>query len=182
MGNDPVAELLVAVAAQDREAFRHLYFGVSDKLLGVLMRMLGTRGEAEDALQEIFIRVWLRAGQFDATRGRGMTWLHSLARHQAIDRIRSRPWLEYDNTAIDLVLDTTLSAETRMIAIGDVRRMQTCLGCLTATEAAMVRGAYLGGHSYLNLAHSFDMPLNTVRTTLRRSLHKVRECMARGTV
>ena len=174
---DGVAELLVAVAAQDRAAFRQLYFLTNAKLLGVLIRILRTRCEAEDALQEIFTRVWLKAGMYEAAKGRGMTWLICMARNHAIDKIRARPQAIADTRAIDEMVDTTASAENRMIAMGEARRIRMCLGCLAPERAAMLRGAYLDGYSYLELARSFDVPLNTVRTTLRRSLHRVRECM-----
>ena len=177
MGNDPVAELLVAIAAQDRAAFRQLYSNTSAKLMGILVRMLGTTCEAEDALQEVFTRVWLKASQFDLARGRGMTWLIAVARNHAISKLRLRPQAIFDSEAIDELVDPTASVETRMIAMGEVGRIQNCLSCLTPDRAAMLRGAYVHGHSYQDLARCYDMPLNTVRTILRRSLHKVRECM-----
>ncbi|NJM83820.1 MAG: RNA polymerase subunit sigma, partial [Tabrizicola sp.] len=91
MGEDTVALLINQCAAQDRAAFRSLYRETSAKLMGVLFRMLGERTEAEDALQEVYTRVWLRAGRFDAAKGRGMTWLIAIARNHAIDRLRLRP-------------------------------------------------------------------------------------------
>ena len=90
MTDDPIADLLNRTAAQDRASFRSLYTAASAKLMGVLLRILQNRSEAEDALQEVFTRVWLRAGRFDASKGRGMTWLIAIARNLAIDRIRAR--------------------------------------------------------------------------------------------
>ena len=77
---DPATPLIALVAAGDRAAFRALYALAAPKLMGVLVRMLGTRAEAEDALQEVFTRVWTRAGRFDPALGRGMAWLVALAR------------------------------------------------------------------------------------------------------
>ena len=88
--DDPVSELFLRVAAQDRAAFRSVYSATSAKLMGVLLRILANRAEAEDALQEVFTRVWLRAGRFDPAKGAGMTWLVAIARNHAIDRLRSR--------------------------------------------------------------------------------------------
>ncbi|MBC7739294.1 MAG: sigma-70 family RNA polymerase sigma factor [Candidatus Saccharibacteria bacterium] len=145
--------------------------------MGVLLRILGMRCEAEDALQEIFSRVWLKAAMYDAAKGRGMTWLICMARNHAIDRIRVRPRTVSDSAALEALIDTTPSAESCMIAKGQASQIRVCLDCLAPDRAAMLRGAYLDGHSYLELAHRFDMPLNTVRTILRRSLQKVRRCM-----
>ncbi|MCZ8079443.1 MAG: sigma-70 family RNA polymerase sigma factor [Fuscovulum sp.] len=176
---DPVADLLSRVAAQDRAAFRELYSKTASKLLGVLLRILGTRPEAEDALQEVFTRIWLRAGRFDATKGRGMTWLIAIARNHAIDRLRARPdeSLRDDADALDTVRDAAPTAENRLIALGEAGRIAECFATLEPDRAEAVRGAYLNGLSYVDLAARFDVPLNTMRTWLRRSLLRLRECM-----
>jgi RNA polymerase sigma-70 factor (ECF subfamily) len=175
--DDPIAALLGQVAAQDRAAFRGIYSATSSKLMGVLLRILGNRAEAEDALQEVFTRVWLHAGRFDAARGRGMTWLIALARNHAIDRLRARHETTSDDAALEAVIDSTPRAETRMIATGEARRINDCFDTLEADRAAALRGAYLSGHSYQDLAARFDVPLNTMRTWLRRSLQRLKECM-----
>lgn len=175
--DDPVADLITRCAAQDRAAFRALYDAASGKLMGVLLRILGTRSEAEDALQEVFTRVWLRAGRFDATRGRGMTWLIALTRNHAIDRLRARPAATEGNEVLAALPDAAPRAEARLAAQGEARRIAECFDTLEADRAQAVRGAYLDGLSYDQLARRFDVPLNTMRTWLRRSLLKLRECM-----
>ncbi len=182
MTEDSVAELIARVAAQDRAAFRALYSATASKLLGVLLRILGTRSEAEDALQEVFTRVWLRAGRFDPEKGRGMTWLIALARNLAIDRLRARgpaTTASDEGDALDAVADGAPSAEGRMIAKGEARRIAECFDTLEPDRAQAVRGAYLDGLSYLDLAERHGVPINTMRTWLRRSLLKLRECMDR---
>ena len=140
---DPVATMIAQVAAQDRAAFRALYSATAPKLMGVLLRILGTRSEAEDALQEVFTRVWLRAGRFDPEKGRGMTWLIALARNLAIDRLRSRSAAtpNDEGDALDAIADTTLSAEGSLIAKGEARRIADCFATLEPERAAAVRGA-----------------------------------------
>ncbi len=178
MEPDPVALLIEKVATQDRVAFRLLYTQTSSKLMGVLLRMFGQRAEAEDALQEVYTRVWLRADRFDATKGRGMTWLISISRNLAIDRLRSKPDPTADDEdAIAAVADTTPRAETRLIAAGEARRITDCFATLEPDRAEALRGAYLSGLSYIDLAARHSVPLNTMRTWLRRSLVKLRECM-----
>ncbi|MES2969939.1 MAG: sigma-70 family RNA polymerase sigma factor [Pseudomonadota bacterium] len=176
--NDSVAELLKDVAAQDRAAFRALYAATSSKLLGVLLRILGQRSEAEDALQEVYTRVWLRAARFDAGKGRGMTWLIAIARNHAIDRLRARPDAPTDgDDALDLVADHSPTAERKLIAAGEARRIGECFDTLEPDRAQAVRGAYLSGLSYIDLAARHGVPINTMRTWLRRSLLKLKECL-----
>jgi RNA polymerase sigma-70 factor, ECF subfamily len=179
MTDDPIAPLLARIAAQDRAAFGDLYRLTASKLMGVLLRILGERAEAEDALQELFTRVWLRANRFDADRGRGMTWLIALARNLAIDRIRARRETASDDEAMEAVADTAPRAETRMVAMGEARRVTDCFATLEPAQAEAVRGAYLSGLSYLDLAARHGVPLNTMRTWLRRSLLKLKECLER---
>lgn len=177
MSDDPISDLLQSVAAQDRAAFRQLYSAAGSKLMGVLIRMLGTRSEAEDALQEVFTRVWLRAGRYDASKGRGMTWLIALSRNHAIDRLRARPDHVSDDLAMEAAADPAPRAETQLVARGEARRITDCFDTLEPDRALALRGAYLDGQSYIDLATRFDVPLNTMRTWLRRSLQKLRECM-----
>lgn len=175
MTDDPIAELLKRCAAQDRAAFRSMYSATSSKLFGLLIRILGDRAEAEDALQEVFTRVWLKAARYDGTRGTGMAWLVSLARNHAIDRLRAR-----QPNAAEMpedIVDDSLRPEARLIASGELARMSTCFDQLEPDRASAVRGAYLQGLSYTDLAARFDVPLNTMRTWLRRSLLSLRDCL-----
>ncbi len=179
MTEDPIADLLIKIAAQDRRAFRDIYSASSSKLMGVLLRILGNRAEAEDALQEIYTRVWLRASRFDAEKGRGMTWLIAIARNHAIDRLRARPPRagNDDGEEVAHLEDGRRSALAGLVAEGEARRAVKCFAELEADRAAAVQGAYLDGLSYEILAQRFGVPINTMRTWLRRSLLKLRECL-----
>jgi RNA polymerase sigma-70 factor, ECF subfamily len=174
--DDPIASLIGKCAAADRAAFRTLYRDSSAKLMGVLLRILSERAEAEDALQEVYTRVWLRAGRYDPAKGRGMTWLIAIARNLAIDRLRARPDASSDD-GLDTVQDSAPRAETRLVALGEAKRMTDCFATLEPDRAAAVKGAYLNGYSYIELAARHDVPLNTMRTWLRRSLLKLKECL-----
>jgi RNA polymerase sigma-70 factor, ECF subfamily len=176
MSDDPIAALIAKCAAADRAAFRTLYRDSSAKLMGVLLRILHQRAEAEDALQEVYTRVWLRAGRYDPAKGRGMTWLIAIARNLAIDRLRARPLAQSDD-GLDTVPDTAPRAETRLVAKGEARRMADCFATLEPDRADAVKGAYLNGLSYVDLAARHAVPLNTMRTWLRRSLLKLKECL-----
>jgi len=176
--DDMIADLLQKTAAQDRAAFRQLYSQSSSKLMGVLLRILNNRAESEDALQELYTKVWLKAGRYDATKGRGMTWLIALTRNLAIDRLRQRPDHVSDDDAMAAAADPAPRAETRLIATGEARRINDCFAALEPDRAAALRGAYLTGLSYIDLAARHDVPLNTMRTWLRRSLLKLKECMS----
>jgi RNA polymerase sigma-70 factor, ECF subfamily len=178
MIDDPVAPLLAKVAAQDRQAFRDLYSNTSSKLFGVLLRILTNRAEAEDALQEVFTRVWLRAGRYDPEKGRAMTWLIAIARNHAIDRLRTRAeptTASGDET--DTLIDHRPGVEAGLVAKGQARLIIDCMAALEPDRALAVQGAYLSGQSYADLSARFNVPLNTMRTWLRRSLLQLKECL-----
>src|SRR3954462_546168 len=83
-----LAQLLQRCAAHDAAAFRTLYDKTSPILFARLLRMLRRRSVAEEALQDVYVRIWQRAAQFEAHRGRALAWMVTIARYGAIDLIR----------------------------------------------------------------------------------------------
>lgn len=187
---DTLALLMQKVAQEDRAAFREVYRISAPKLTGVLTRMLRDRTEVEDALQDVYIRVWQRAAQYDGTRGAAIGWLVTIARNAALDRLRARPEARghFQATAhadtpeddpIARLVAPGISAEGQIQAREVARRVVDCFGELESDRAAAVRGAYLQGYSYQDLAERHDVPLNTMRTWLRRGLQSLKECLDR---
>ncbi len=109
-----------------------------------------------------------------------MTWLITVARNAAIDRLRRRPRDGGGVDAQDLALpDPAPGPEARAVAASEAGRVVACLGEQDPDRSAALRGAYLEGETYADLARRFDVPINTMRTWLRRSLQKLKECLAR---
>lgn len=172
-----IADLLARVALRDREAFRALYGRTSAKLFGVTLRILQNRNEAEDALQDVFVKVWQRAEGYRPEAASAMTWLIAIARNQAIDRLRARrPDHDDIDEAIDL-RDAGMTPEQSAINAGEGDRINQCMEQLKPERAEAVRRVYVEGESYNELADRLQVPLNTVRTWLRRSLLALRDCL-----
>src|SRR5471030_2076871 len=93
MDLDANRSLIIAALARipsgDRAAMQTVYRLTSAKLFGVCLRILGERSEAEDVLQEVYVTVWRKVADFDASRASPMTWLTAIARNRAIDRLRA---------------------------------------------------------------------------------------------
>lgn len=174
---DPIADLIQKVAVADRAAFRTLYSSASGKLFAIAVRILQDRTEAEDAVQEVFTRVWLNARRFDPAKARGMTWLIAIARNHAIDRLRARPAPADGAEAMTSLRDPTPGAEAQLTARGEARRIGDCFSTLEPAKADAIKGAYLDGLSYEDLSARHDVPLNTMRSWLRRGLLKLKECL-----
>ena len=90
-GTGELVALLESVSRGDRGAFADLYRRTSAKLYGICLRLLGTEAEAQEVLQEVYVVVWRKAARFDAAKASAITWLATLARNKAIDRLRRRP-------------------------------------------------------------------------------------------
>ncbi len=174
-----ISKLIVRTSMKDRAAFDLLYRATSSKLFGVCLRVLNDRREAEEALQEVFIKIWTKSDRFAVSDLSPISWLAAIARNHAIDRIRARrkPTVDID-AALD-VADPAPGPEAMVVAGGEFERILHCLEELEQNRAAAVRGAYLKGESYAELAERHGVPLNTMRTWLRRSLLKLRECLER---
>jgi RNA polymerase sigma-70 factor, ECF subfamily len=180
MQTNDIADLINRVAIGDRAAFAVLYQATNPRLFAICLRILRHRPDAEEALQEVYIKIWQRAKTFATGPGSPSIWLSAIARNHAIDVIRARkPVTDDIDEAYDLADDTIATPEQHILIADEGRRIDNCMRELDATHAAAVRRAYVDGLSYSELAEDLQVPLNTVRTWLRRSLLKLRECMQR---
>ena len=175
---EDIAGLIGRTSLRDRAAFRELYSRTSSKLFGVTLRILKDRAEAEEALQEVYVKIWQRADRYVAGAYSPISWLVAVARNHSLDVLRARKPVSDD---IDLALDIADGGpdpEQATIDKGERKRIDGCLDELEGDKADCVRGAYLDGFSYEELATRHSVPLNTMRTWLRRSLLKLRECLS----
>ncbi|HKR13671.1 MAG TPA: sigma-70 family RNA polymerase sigma factor [Pyrinomonadaceae bacterium] len=174
--------MLKAVAAKDEAALGRIYDRYRVILFGVLLRILNDRAEAEDVLQEVFLQVWRRAGDFDENRGRPFTWLVTLARSRGIDRLRtlaSRERVaqagakeageEFSDAATDAV-----RSEQRGV-------VNKALDQLPEEQKRPLMLAYFDGLTQSEIAKQLGAPLGTVKTRMRSGMIKLRELLsARG--
>lgn len=174
-----IEAMIAQIALRDRFAFSALYDATSRKLFGVCLRVLNNQSEAEEILQEVYIRIWHKAGSYAVTGHSPMTWLITVARNMAIDRLRTRkpPTRDID-TVFDLA-DDRPGPEAEAILSSQRAQIDACMDELDDQHSDAVRRAYLEGDTYKELALRHDVPLNTMRTWLRRSLKKLKECLTR---
>ncbi len=104
MTPEGISELISRVSLRDRAAFDALYASTSTKLFGVCLRVLGNRTEAEDALQDIYVKIWNKADRFAVADTSPMSWLVAIARNHCIDVLRARkPVAAELDQAVDVV-------------------------------------------------------------------------------
>jgi RNA polymerase sigma-70 factor (ECF subfamily) len=170
--------MMTRIAGGDRSALQQLYETTSAKLFGVCLRILSDREESEDVLQEVYVTIWRRADRFDAARASVMTWVSTIARNRAIDRLRARGPLAYAEQVDTLeIADGAVSAVTLLEAADDEKRLHKCLSELDDRTENVIRTAFFSGVTYEALARSMDTPLGTVKSWVRRGLAKLKGCL-----
>ncbi len=169
-------QLIRQTSRGDKSAFATLYALTAAKLFGVALQIVGQREEAEEVLQEGFVAVWQRAGDYDAARGSAMGWLTTIVRHGAIDYVRrraARP--ESRDTSEDSLRGLAASGSTDRGA--ELGALQRCLGELEEQPRRAVLLAYLYGFTREEIAVDRGVPLGTVKSWIRRSLERLKQCL-----
>ena len=172
-----IEELIARVSIGDRAAFSRLYEATSAKLMGVSLRVLNDRAAAEDALHDTYVKVWRAAGSYSSNGYSPMTWLITIARNTAIDRVRAQRSTEGIESYAETLAAGGPGPEGSVIAQSDAERLVECMDGLPQGRGDAIRSVYIEGISYAECAERLGIPLNTVRTWLRRGLASLRECM-----
>ena len=166
------------MARGDEAALAALYDRYRLILFGLIQRILHSRAEAEDVLQEVFLQAWQKASSFDETRGRPFTWLVTLARSRAIDRLRSlgaRDRLaaasarEAAEEVADAADDAILSEQSEIV--------RDALKELPEEQRQVLLLAYFEGFTQSEIAGRINAPLGTIKTRMRSGMIKLRELL-----
>jgi RNA polymerase sigma-70 factor (ECF subfamily) len=171
-------ELLHAVARGDEAALARLYDSYRVILFGLMLRILHSRQEAEDVLQDVFLQVWNRAADFDETRGRPFTWLVTLARSRAIDRLRALGSRERvaQNAAREIIEESSDAIEDAIKA-EEGRVVRHALKELPEEQRHALELAYFEGLTQTEIATRLETPLGTVKTRMRAGMTKLRDLL-----
>jgi RNA polymerase sigma-70 factor (ECF subfamily) len=173
---DNLAHMLDRVAANDSGAFAALYKQTSARLYGSVLLLL-PGADAGDVLQEAYIRIWERAGEFDPLRGSASAWMATICRNCAIDQLRRvRPTsLEELPESLEPPIEVDpRAARERSEALA---ALVGCLEELDEEKRSVVLLAYYRGLSRAALGKRFKRPVPTIKTWLRHSLAQLRDCL-----
>ena len=179
MGEDDLAAAMRRLAAGDRRALEVVYRATSAKLFGICLRIVGDRGEAEDALQDVYVSLWTAAGRYDPARASPRAWLATFARNRAIDRLRRRKRLAdaAPVEAAEAIADEAPLADALLVADEERGRIHACLEALDEPQRGTIRTAFFGGLTYAELASRDGVPLGTVKSWVRRGLARLKKCL-----
>lgn len=170
--------LLQRVARGDRAAFALLYGATSAKLYGIILRILKRRDIAEEVLQDVYVKIWERAGDYEAGRASPVTWMAVIARNRALDELRKATPLSLEDMPAGFDVASDAPGPFELLGRSDDgRRLRGCLGALEPDKRQIVMLAYLDGLSREELSKRFNAPVATIKTWLHRSLAQLKGCL-----
>lgn len=172
-----LTDVMTRVAAREAGSLKTLYERTSSKLYGICLRLLRDEAEAQDALQDVYLTVWRKAEAFDPSRASAITWLATITRNRAIDRLRSAAPAAGDLDQAGDVPDGSPSSLDVLEQAEDASRLRRCLEELDERARSMIRSAFFDGATYGQLADREGVPLPTMKSWIRRGLQRLRGCL-----
>lgn len=179
---DSILTTLLGQVVQGREeALAALYDETHRLVYSLVYRILGEAGAAEEVTLDVYWQVWQQAARYDAQRGSFLTWLLTIARSRAIDRLRASRTAQQQTDQLDL---TTPGPQPESAASGlDERafdserrhKLRQALVLLPPEQRETIELAYFWGFSQSEIAARLNLPLGTVKTRVRLGLVKLRE-------
>jgi RNA polymerase sigma-70 factor (ECF subfamily) len=170
-----LAQLLQRCAARDSAAFRALYDKTSPIVFARLLRMLRRRSVAEEALQDVYVRIWQRAAQFEAHRGRALAWMVTIARYCAIDLMRRERLTLVSDDSLAEIADEGTGAS---VDFEKPNNFDDCVGRLNDKTRQCLTLAFVEGRSHDEIARLTTNPLGSVKSWIRRGLLSLKECLS----
>ena len=164
--------LFAELKNRNEKAFDYLYQNYSAALYGVLFQVLHLEEDANDALQEVFVKIWKNIDQYDQTRSSFFTWMLNIARNHAIDKLRSKRSKAGKILASDRnYLDARPQKVTTLIdAIG----LEKMTATLEIEQQKIIQLIYFKGYTQTETAEELNIPLGTVKSRTRLAIQKLR--------
>ena len=172
-------QLINRIASSEKDALEALYSRYSASVYSLAMYMLRQHALAEEATQEIFLNIWLKAGSFKPERGEPRSWIMSVAHHKIVDLIRARRRTltvtdPADYESLDLLPAKQVSTEEEVEGNLDRARIMEALSLLPNAQREVLLLAYFEGYSQSEMAKKLNQPLGTIKTRVRLAMQKLR--------
>jgi RNA polymerase sigma-70 factor (ECF subfamily) len=177
--NQDWAVQIAKIAEGDQDALTTLYDQSSRLIYGLLLRILSNAATAEEVLFDTYTQVWRQAVRYDPLRGNPKTWLITIARSRAIDRLRADRSAARSEEPLDRAAAVTLTNDTETIASNAEMRglINAALANLPSDQRDVIELAFYWGLTHSELAAHLNLPLGTVKTRARSGMMKLRETL-----
>lgn len=165
------------VAANEETAVAELYDRFGSLVFRMAYQSLANRQEAEDAVQEVFVRLWKTAGRYDETRSALVTWVMLISRRHLVDKLR-RSRARLKPASLDQPQSPATPAPERASVVDQDERLKALMKRIEALpelQRTVVTRAYLGGQTLRQIGEELNTPLGTIKSALSRALVRLRE-------
>ena len=178
-------DLMQLVQRGHAPAFELLYERHSKVAFSLAYRIAGTRGVAEDVVQEAFLAIWRAGGRYDRRRGSVRTWVLGIIHNRAIDALR-RAHVHEKRRASDEGLEERLETSERTDVEAarheEAATVRRALDGLPAEQCQVIELAYFGGFTHTEIADMLETPVGTIKGRMRLGLEKMRHALGAGQV
>ena len=165
-------DLIRRLKARDVKALSELYDNYSPALYGIILRVINNEALAQDALQEVFVKIWSKIDLYDRKKGKLFTWMLNIARNSAIDVVNSAKYKQASKTQ---TLDTSVyklgSSDLHIDQIGVKKLVED----LPEEHRVLLDLIYFQGFTHKEAAEKLELPLGTVKTRVRAALKRLRK-------
>ena len=169
------AQLVALLIEGDEEAFARVYDNYSNLLYGIIVRIVADRRDAENLLQDCFVKIWQNAAKYNAEKGKLVTWLINIARNTAIDFTRSRYYSQKNkNQTIDNLVHTVAASPAFNVPV-DTMGLRQLVAKLAPACRQVIEWMYFEGYTQQEIADNFNIPLGTVKLRARTAMKELRQ-------
>jgi len=174
-----LANIMVQVSLRNQAAFESLYQATSAKLFALALRILNNKEQAEDVIQEVYVKVWYIADTYQPEKAAVMTWMTTIVRNRCIDLLRAKPPEQQlnENESFDDWAADDLGPMQQAAAQSETKALLQCMQQLAPLQRQAFALSYFKGLAHEDLASRLAQPLGTVKTWLRRGLETLKNCM-----
>lgn len=170
-------QLLLLLRSGERTGFSYLYDNYAKALYGIIVRLVPGEDDAQDILQNVFVKIWNSIPSYDHTRGRLFTWMINIARNSAIDYLRSKQG-KIDRNVKKTEIDSEVIDQSMHVTVNyDHIGMATALKQLSADQQTVINLAYFQGYTQEEIAEELNIPLGTVKTRVRTAIGNLRSLL-----
>lgn len=169
-------QILSLLLSRDEEGFNYLYKNYSAALYGVIFRIVRYEEEANEVLQDVFVKIWNSVKSFDSNKASLYTWMLNIARNSAIDRLKSKSFqndLQNQSLPDFVTNDAALSTDQKH----EFNEVQNAVNTLREDYKILINKAYFGGFTQEEISDELGIPLGTVKTRTRAALLELKNIL-----
>ncbi len=170
-------EIVLLLKNREEKGFNYLYENYSAALYGTIIKVVLFEDEANEVLQDVFIKIWNSIDSFDETKGALYTWMLNIARNSAIDRIRSKNFKNnLKNQSIPDFVNNTKQLTTEQVH--NFNEVRNVVDQLRDDYSEVINQAYFGGYTQEEISENLGIPLGTVKTRTRAAFQELRTLLS----